>query len=226
MSRWNCLSSGGEIYDLAFWIGFVYFLQISFVKRWVRSSEKHFFLFINIFEKHFSFYLFVYTPNVASPLGPSLTQYPAPNLPSPSTLRGWDAPSLPPYPHPGTSCLCQIKTIPSYGNQTGQPWKLSFLPATHMRDRGSGGACFSPCMFFGWWLRFWELSGVQVLLTLLVFLWSFHPFRGCSPLPYSSIRVPKLSPLFGCGCLPLSWLVGGASQWFLFLLLVSPSFLL
>jgi hypothetical protein len=36
-------------------------------------------------------------------------------------------------------------------------------------------------------------------LTLLVFLWS--SYSSSNPSVYSSIRVPKLHPLFGCGCL-------------------------
>ena len=39
---------------------------------------------------------------------------------------------------------------------------------------------------------------------LVVFLWSSDPLRGCNPSSYSSVRVPKLHPLFGCGCLHLS----------------------
>jgi hypothetical protein len=43
-------------------------------------------------------------------------------------------------------------------------------------------------------------------LTLLLSLWcSFPiPFGACNPSSYSSIRVPKLHPLFDCGCLHLS----------------------
>lgn len=38
-------------------------------------------------------------------------------------------------------------------------------------------------------------------LTLLVFLWGSYPLWACNPSSYSSIRAPKLRPLFGCVCL-------------------------
>ena len=54
-----------------------------------------------------------------------------------------------------------------------------------------------------------EISNGSGYLTLLIFLRTSYPLQSYNPSIYSSIRVPKLHPLFGCECLDLSESVGG-----------------
>jgi hypothetical protein len=67
-------------------------------------------------------------------------------------------------------------------------------------------------MFFCCWFSLCEFQRSRLFVTLLVFLWSTYHLCGCSPYTYSSIRLPKLHPLFGCGCFHLSELLGEASE--------------
>jgi hypothetical protein len=66
-------------------------------------------------------------------------------------------------------------------------------------------------MLFGWWFRLWESQGSRLVDTF-GFPVEFLSPSGTQSFSYSFIRVPKLHPLFGCGCLYLSQLMGGASQ--------------
>lgn len=85
--------------------------------------------------------------------GPSLTW----SLPPSHSPLLWEIGSLPGYPlQPSTSSLCHIKHILSHWGQTGQPWRLSCLTATNVPL-----VLIQQCMFFGWYLRFWERPELQ-----------------------------------------------------------------
>jgi hypothetical protein len=93
-----------------------------------------------------------------------------------------------------TQCTATAFRIASVPVVQGPTWRPSCTSATYVQ-RG-----LSPAYAVLWLV-------VQILRVLRVqdswVCWSFRrvsiPFRAYNPSSYSSIRVPKLHPLFGCG---------------------------
>jgi hypothetical protein len=63
--------------------------------------------------------------------------------------------------------------------------------------------CFNSCMFFSWWISLWELPEVHASWRCWLSCGVPFPFRDFNSFSNSSINVPNLNSVFGCGYLHL-----------------------